>query len=56
VGSRSWTGQDIAPQQALSETYTWSASHTGKYTIEGLLQASSGKILQRATVGTITVN
>jgi cellulose 1,4-beta-cellobiosidase len=57
VDSQSWTGQNIAPQQTLSETYTWSAaSQAGKYTIEGLVKDSSGKILQQENVGTITVN
>jgi hypothetical protein len=57
VGSQSWTSQNMAPQQNLNETYTWTAaSSAGQYTIEGLLQNSAGKILQQAQVGTITVN
>jgi cellulose 1,4-beta-cellobiosidase len=57
VGSQSWTGQNIAPQQTLSETYAWSAaSAAGKYTIEGLVKSSSGQVLQHAPVGTVTVN
>ena len=55
VGTKSWTGQNIAPQQGLNQTYTWTPMRAGKYTIEGLLQASSGKILQQAPVGTVTV-
>jgi cellulose 1,4-beta-cellobiosidase len=57
VGSQSWTGQNIAPQQAPSETYAWTAaSQAGKYTIKGIVRASSGEILQQAQVGTVTVN
>ena len=56
AGSRSWTGQDVAPHQVLNETYTWAASTAGTYTVEGLVRASTGKILKQAQVGTITVN
>jgi hypothetical protein len=56
VGSRVWTGQNIAPQEKLSETYTWrAAAPAGDYTVEGIVQDSSGKTLQQARVGTITV-
>jgi peptidoglycan hydrolase-like protein with peptidoglycan-binding domain len=56
VGSQSWTGQNVAPQQTLNETYTWTAAPAGTYTVEGLVQDSSGKTLQQAQAGTITVN
>ncbi len=57
VGSQSWTGQNVAPQQKMNETYAWAAaSSAGRYTIEGLVRNSSGKILQQARIGTITVN
>jgi hypothetical protein len=56
VGSQSWAGQDIAPQEKLSETYTWrAAAPAGTYTVEGIVQ-DSGKTLQQARVGTVTVN
>jgi Glycosyl hydrolase family 12 len=55
VGSQSWTGQNVAPQETLSDTYPWTASSTGNYTVEGLIQDPSGKTLQHAQVGTITV-
>ena len=56
VGSQSWTGQNVAPQQTLNETYTWTAaSPAGKYTVEGLVRDSHGKTLQYAQVGTVTV-
>jgi hypothetical protein len=55
VGSQSWTGQNVAPHQVLSETYAWTARMAGTYTIEGLIRASSGKILGQAQLGTITV-
>lgn len=56
VGSQSWPGQNIAPQEKLSETYAWrAASPAGNYTVEGTVQDSSGKTLHRAQVGTITV-
>jgi hypothetical protein len=56
VGAQSWVGQNVAPHQPLSQTYTWKAAATaGTYAIEGLLENSSGKT-QKARVGTITVN
>ena len=57
VGSQSWAGQNLAPQQPQSQTYTWTAaSQAGTYSIEGLMQDSSGKTFQKARVGTVTVN
>jgi hypothetical protein len=55
VGSQSRTGQNIAPQQTLAATYPWTALSRGNYTVEGLVQDSSGTTLQHAQVGTITV-
>jgi hypothetical protein len=56
VGSQSWPGQNLTPQEKLSETYTWRAvSPAGNYTVEGIVQDSSGRTLQQARVGTITV-
>jgi hypothetical protein len=56
VGSRSWTGQSLAPQQRLSQTYTWkAASKAGNYTIKEIVRNSSGKTLQQVRAGTITV-
>jgi Glycosyl hydrolase family 12 len=56
VGSESQTGQNVAPQQTLNLSYAWTAaSAAGRYTIEGLVQDSSGKTLERAQVGTVTV-
>ena len=55
VGSQSWTGQNVAPHQVLSETYAWTARMAGTYTIEGLIRASSGKVFGQAQLGTITV-
>jgi Glycosyl hydrolase family 12 len=47
VGSQSWTGQDIAPQEKLSETYTWrAAAPVGTYTVEGIVRGSSGRVLR----------
>ena len=57
VGSQSWIGQNVAPQEVLNETYTWTAaSQPGRYTVEGLTKDSSGKTLQQARVATVTVN
>jgi Glycosyl hydrolase family 12 len=56
VGSQSWPGQNLSPQETLNETYSWKASSAGTYTIEGLVQNSSGKILRHAKVSTLTVN
>ena len=56
VGSHSQTGQDLAPGQTLNQTYAWRApSSAGTYTIEGLVQNSSGKTLEQAKVGTVRV-
>jgi cellulose 1,4-beta-cellobiosidase len=55
VGSQSWTGQNVAPHQVLSETYAWTATTAGSYTVNGLIRASAGKILGQAQLGTITV-
>jgi hypothetical protein len=56
VGSHSQTGQNIPPQTTLNLSYPWTAArHPGTYTIEGLVQDSSGKTLEQATVGTVTV-
>ena len=57
VGSQSWTGQKLTPKQPPSQTYTWTAaSQAGTYSVKGLTRDSSGKTLQQANVGTITVN
>ena len=56
VGSQSWKGQNLAPHQVLSETYGWTASSAGTYTVRGLIRASSGQVLKQAQLGTITVH
>ena len=56
VGSQSWPGQNVARDQTLNETYGWTAAPAGTYPVEGLVLDSSGKTLQQARVGTITVN
>jgi hypothetical protein len=56
VGSHSETGQDVAPQETANTSYAWTAaSPAGTYTIEATVQDSSGKTLERAQVGTVTV-
>ena len=56
VGSQSQTGQNVAPQQTLNVSYAWPAApRAGTYTIEALVQDSSGKTLEHAQVGTVTV-
>jgi hypothetical protein len=56
VGSQSQTGQNVAPQSTLNVSYAWpAASAAGTYTIEALVQDSSGKTLEHAKVGTVTV-
>jgi hypothetical protein len=56
VGSQSQTGQNVAPQQTQNLSYAWpAASQAGTYTIDGLVQAASGKTLEHARVGTVTV-
>jgi len=56
VGSQAQTGQNVAPQQTLNTSYAWAAAPApGTYTIEALVQDSSGKTLEHAKVGTVTV-
>jgi len=56
VGSRAQTGQNVAPQQTLNTSYAWAAAPApGAYTIEALVQDSSGRTLEHADVGTVTV-
>jgi hypothetical protein len=56
VGSLSETGETVAPQQTLNTSYAWTAaSPAGTYTIEGLVQDSSGKTLEQSNLGTVTV-
>ncbi len=56
VGSQSQTGQNVAPQETLNTSYAWTAApQAGTYTIEGLVQDSSGKTLEQIQVGTVTV-
>jgi hypothetical protein len=55
VGSQSQTGQNVAPQQTANLSYAWTASPAGTYTIEGLVQDSSGETLEHAQVGVVTV-
>jgi hypothetical protein len=56
VGSHSQTGQNLSPGQTLDQTYTWTApSSAGRYSIEGLVQDSSGKTLEHAVVGIVRV-
>ena len=55
VGSQSLRGQNLSLQATMNETYSWKASSAGTYTVEGLVQNSSGKVLRHAKVATITV-
>jgi hypothetical protein len=55
VGSQAQTGQNVAPQETANVSYAWTASQAGTYTIEGVVRDSSGKTLERAQVGTVTV-
>jgi len=56
AGSQSQPGQNVAPQQTQNLSYAWkAASRAGTYTIEALVQDSSGKTLEHAQVGTVTV-
>ena len=56
VGSQSRPGQNVARDQTLNQTYGWTAGPAGTYTVEGLVQDSSGKTLQQARAGTVKVN
>jgi hypothetical protein len=56
VGSKSQTGENVAPQETQNLSYAWRATRrAGTYAIEGFVQDSSGKTLEQAKVGTVTV-
>jgi hypothetical protein len=56
LGSQAQTSQNVAPQQTANVSESWMAvSSSGTYTIEGVVQDSSGKTLESAKVGTVTV-
>jgi Glycosyl hydrolase family 12 len=56
VGSQSETGQSISPQETLNVSYAWTAaSPAGTYIIKAVVKDSSGKVLEHARVGTVTV-
>jgi Glycosyl hydrolase family 12 len=56
VGAQSQAGQNVAPQQTLNTSYAWPAAlRAGTYTIEAIVLDSSGKTLEHAQVGTVTV-
>jgi hypothetical protein len=56
AGSQSWSGQNIAPQQTLNETYSWPAGSTGAYTVTARVADSSGTTrASNSNVGTVAV-
>jgi hypothetical protein len=56
VGHQAATGQNLAPGQTDNIAAAWTPSSDGTYTVEGIVRdSSSGKTLERANVGTVTV-
>ncbi|HEV2342644.1 MAG TPA: fibronectin type III domain-containing protein [Actinocrinis sp.] len=56
AGSQSWSGQNIASQQTLNETYSWNPPATGGYTVQATVTDSGGATLaSNGNVGTATV-
>jgi len=56
VGSQSWTGQNIASQQTLNETFTWNPRSSGGFSVRAKVTDSGGNMLaSNDNVGTVTV-
>ena len=56
VSQQAETGQNLATGQTDNISDAWTPSSDGTYTIEGVVQdSSSGKTLEHANVGTVTV-
>jgi cellulose 1,4-beta-cellobiosidase len=49
------TGQNLPPGTTVNVSDAWTPSSAGAYTIEGVVRDSSGKTLERAHLGTVTV-
>ena len=56
VGHQASTGQNLPPGTTVNVSDAWTPSSDGTYTVEGVVRdSSSGKTLERAKVGTVTV-
>jgi chitodextrinase len=56
VGSQSWSGQNLASQQTLNETYPWTPTATGSYTVQAKVTDANGQTLaSNNNVGTASV-
>jgi hypothetical protein len=57
VASTTDTNEDVAGGQTDSDTFDWTPSATGNYTVRGLVtNSSTGAVLSQKNLGTITVN
>jgi pectate lyase len=56
VASTTDSTEDVAGGQTDSDTLDWTPSATGTFTVVGLVTNSSGAVLSKNNVGTVTVN
>jgi hypothetical protein len=56
VASTTDTNEDVAGGQTDSDTFDWTPSATGTFTVSGLVTNSSGTVLSQKDLGTVTVN
>src|SRR5262249_42117624 len=56
VGSQTWPGQNLASHQTLNETYSWTPTATGNYTVQAKATDAGGRTLaSNSNVGTASV-
>jgi len=55
VSREAETGQNLPPGTTVNVSDAWTPSSDGTYTVEGIVRDSSGKTLERAQLGTVTV-
>ena len=57
VASATDANEDVAGTQTDTDTFDWTPSATGTYTVRGLVtNPSTGAVLSQNNLGTITVN
>jgi hypothetical protein len=55
VSREAETGQYLPPGTTVNVSDPWTPSSDGTYTVQGVVRDSSGKMLERAQLGTVTV-
>jgi len=56
VASATDANEDVAGGQTDTDTFDWTPTATGTYTVRGLVTSSSGAVLSQNNLGTVTVN